>query len=121
VRARVRARRAIADRLTPERTRDATLFERLTVARLSWSGLVRLNGWLELVGKAATGTAVVIRPRALAGSLRGSPRGAARTALESFAVGTVRKTRMRAHAAELNEPWGFASMPGTTIERAGRL
>jgi len=41
--------------LTPERTRDATLFERLTVARLSWSGLVRLNGWLELVGKAATG------------------------------------------------------------------
>ena len=48
MRARVRARRAIADRLTPERTRDATLFERLTVARLSWSEPVRLNGWLEL-------------------------------------------------------------------------
>ena len=67
MRARVRARHAIAGRWTPERTRDATLFERLTVARLSWSGLVRLNGWLEFVGKVATGAWVGVLGATLVG------------------------------------------------------
>ena len=48
-------RAVIADRLTPERTRRATTLERLTVARLGWEQLVRLNRWLELLGKITTG------------------------------------------------------------------
>ena len=52
IRARVAA--AIATRLSPERTRRATLLERLTVQRLSWNGIVRLNRYLELAGKVAT-------------------------------------------------------------------
>lgn len=46
--------RAISERVSPERTRRATLFERLTVSRLSWSAVVRLNRWLALTGKIAT-------------------------------------------------------------------
>ena len=45
---------AISERVSPERTRRATLFERLTVSRLSWTAVVRLNRWLALLGKAAT-------------------------------------------------------------------
>jgi hypothetical protein len=45
---------AIANRLSPERTRRATLFERLTVQRLSWDHVVRLNRYLALIGKVAT-------------------------------------------------------------------
>lgn len=45
---------ALAARVSPERTRHATLFERLTVARLSWATVVRLNRILELSGKLAT-------------------------------------------------------------------
>ena len=52
IRARVAA--AIATRLSPERTRRATLLERMTVQRLSWNGVVRLNRYLELAGKVAT-------------------------------------------------------------------
>jgi hypothetical protein len=44
----------LAERLSPERTRKATLFERLTVRRLSWEQVVRLNRWLEVLGKLAT-------------------------------------------------------------------
>lgn len=44
----------IAERLSPERTRRATLLERLTVERLSWSWVVRIHRWLELLGKLAT-------------------------------------------------------------------
>jgi hypothetical protein len=44
----------IAERLSPERTRRATLFERITVQRLSWELVVRLHRWLELLGKLAT-------------------------------------------------------------------
>jgi hypothetical protein len=40
LRARVEA--ALAARLSPERTRRATLLERLTVVRLSWEQVVRL-------------------------------------------------------------------------------
>jgi hypothetical protein len=47
-------RSTIAARLSPEGTKKRTLFERLTVARLSWDWLVRLNGFLAFVGKIAT-------------------------------------------------------------------
>jgi hypothetical protein len=45
---------AIASRLSPEHTRRATLFERLTVERLSWDQVVRLNRYLALLGKLTT-------------------------------------------------------------------
>ena len=45
---------AISARVSPERTRRATLFERLTVSRLSWNAVVRLNRWLAVLGKVAT-------------------------------------------------------------------
>jgi len=47
-------RGALADRLSPEGTRRPTAFERLTVRRLEWDELVRLNRYLELAGKIAT-------------------------------------------------------------------
>jgi hypothetical protein len=43
-----------AERLTPERTRRSTLFERHTVGRLDWDTVARLNRWLELLGRIAT-------------------------------------------------------------------
>jgi len=46
---------ALAARLSPERTRRATLFERLTVRRLSWDLVERLNRYLSAVGKVTTG------------------------------------------------------------------
>jgi len=52
---RVRIGAALAARVSPERTRRATLFERLTVRRLSWDLVVRCNRFLELAGKLATG------------------------------------------------------------------
>ncbi|MGZ8650405.1 MAG: DUF7144 family membrane protein [Solirubrobacteraceae bacterium] len=52
---RARLGAAFATRLSPEHTRRATLFERLTVSRLSWDTLVRIYRHLELVGKLATG------------------------------------------------------------------
>jgi hypothetical protein len=51
---RARLGRAIAARVSPERTRRATRLERMTVSRLSWNALVRLNRWLEVTGKLAT-------------------------------------------------------------------
>jgi hypothetical protein len=45
---------ALAARLSPERTRRATLLERLTVRRLSWDRIVLANRYLELLGKVAT-------------------------------------------------------------------
>ena len=45
---------AIAERVSPERTRRPTLLERLTVQRLSWDSVVRLNRYLGLAGKLAT-------------------------------------------------------------------
>lgn len=51
---RTRIGSAIAARLSPERIRRATLLERLTVQRLSWETVVRLNRWLAAVGKLAT-------------------------------------------------------------------
>jgi hypothetical protein len=53
-RLRVRIESTIVARVSPERTRRATLFERLTVRRLSWDFVVRFNRWLALLGKAAT-------------------------------------------------------------------
>jgi hypothetical protein len=44
-----------AERLSPERTRRSTLFERYTVSRLDWDTVARLNRWLELLGRIATG------------------------------------------------------------------
>jgi hypothetical protein len=58
-RLRDRVAAAIAARVSPERTRRATLFERLTVQRLSWDAVVRLNRYLEVTGKLATGVWVV--------------------------------------------------------------
>jgi hypothetical protein len=46
---------ALAARLSPEGIRAATLTERLTVCRLSWFWVVRLNRYLALTGKLATG------------------------------------------------------------------
>jgi hypothetical protein len=43
-----------ATRLSPHRTRRATWFERLTVRRLEWETISRLNRWLELLGRIAT-------------------------------------------------------------------
>src|SRR5918998_4854054 len=42
-----------SQRLSPGRTRRATFGERLTVRRLSWETIVRLNAWLELAGRIA--------------------------------------------------------------------
>jgi hypothetical protein len=52
-------RAQIAARLSPEATRRPTLLERMTVARISWELLVRLNRWLGLAGKIATAIWVV--------------------------------------------------------------
>jgi hypothetical protein len=52
---RARLGAAFAAHLSPEHTRRATLFERLTVQRLPWDALVRIHRYLELVGKLATG------------------------------------------------------------------
>jgi hypothetical protein len=52
---RARLGAAFAAHLSPEHTRRATLFERLTVQRLPWDALVRIHRYLELVGKFATG------------------------------------------------------------------
>jgi hypothetical protein len=54
-RLRRRVQAAILARVSPEHTRRATTFERLTVGRLSWDTIVRCNRYLELVGKVATG------------------------------------------------------------------
>ena len=43
-----------AERLSPERTRRATWFERQTVGRLEFDTIARLNRWLELLGRIAT-------------------------------------------------------------------
>jgi len=47
-------RAKIAARFSPEATRRPTLFERVTVERLPWDLLVRLNRHLALGGKLAT-------------------------------------------------------------------
>ena len=47
-------RAKIAARFSPEATRRPTLFERVTVERLPWDLLVRLNRYLALGGKLAT-------------------------------------------------------------------
>jgi hypothetical protein len=57
----------IAQRLSPERTRRATLFERITVQRLSWEAVVRLHRWLELTGKLATAVWIVFVASVLLG------------------------------------------------------
>ena len=49
-----RARAALVSRLSLERTRRATWFEQLTVGRLTWNQLVRLNRYLEFFGKLTT-------------------------------------------------------------------
>ncbi|MCB0864530.1 MAG: hypothetical protein KDB58_02355 [Solirubrobacterales bacterium] len=53
-RAIARVRTELSSRLTPERTRRATLTERLTVSRLSWETCVRLNRYLEFFGRVTT-------------------------------------------------------------------
>jgi hypothetical protein len=55
-RARITAkvRGELASRLSPERTRRATLIERWTVVRLSWGSVVRLNRYLEFFGRITT-------------------------------------------------------------------
>jgi hypothetical protein len=47
-------------RLSPEGTRRPTLFEQLTVRRLGWRMIVRLNTWLSALGKVATGIWVAV-------------------------------------------------------------
>ncbi len=49
-----RVGKAVAERLSPERTRRATRLERMTVCRLRWDHVVLLHRWLELAGKLAT-------------------------------------------------------------------
>jgi hypothetical protein len=53
-RLRDRVTTALANRLSPDHTRRATLLEQQTVRRLSWDQVVRLNRWLAFVGKLAT-------------------------------------------------------------------
>jgi hypothetical protein len=50
----LRVTSALSARLSPEGTRRPTLFERLTVRRLDWQWIVRLNAWLSALGKVAT-------------------------------------------------------------------
>ena len=49
-----RVKAELAERLSPERTREATFLERMTVERLDWRHIVRLNRYLELFGRLAT-------------------------------------------------------------------
>ena len=56
---RARIESALAARVSPERTRSATLLERMTVQRLPWEHVVRLNRYLELLGKLTTAVWVV--------------------------------------------------------------
>src|SRR3712207_9311356 len=58
---------ALSRRLTPEYTRRPTAFERATVGRLDWDALVRLNGFLELTGRIATGLLIAFAVSALVG------------------------------------------------------
>ena len=51
----LRVTSALTEKLSPEGTRRPTLFEQLTVRRLEWRWIVRLNTWLSAVGKVATG------------------------------------------------------------------
>jgi hypothetical protein len=51
---RARIASALLARVSPERTRRATLFERLTVRRMSWELVERCNRYLELLGKLTT-------------------------------------------------------------------
>jgi hypothetical protein len=53
-RLRARVEEALSAHVSPEHTRRATLLERLTVQRLSWEHIVRLHGYIEWLGKAAT-------------------------------------------------------------------
>jgi hypothetical protein len=53
-RVRASVQRVFAERLSPERTRHASLLERQTVGRLDWQTIERLNRWLELLGRIAT-------------------------------------------------------------------
>lgn len=45
----------VINRVSPERTRRATLSERVTVSLMTWERLVLVNRVLELAGKLATG------------------------------------------------------------------
>jgi len=58
-RLRGRLKAALTARLSAERTRRATLFERMTVQRLRWDQVVRLNRYLEPFGKLTTALRVV--------------------------------------------------------------
>lgn len=49
----------VAARVSPERTRRATMSERLTVSLLPWRRLVQINRALEILGKIATTVWVV--------------------------------------------------------------
>lgn len=51
---RSRIEATIAARVSPERTRRATLTERLTVSLMPWRRLVQINRALEILGKIAT-------------------------------------------------------------------
>ena len=56
---RSRVSAALAARLSPERTRRATLLERMTVRRLSWDHVVRLNRWLQAIGRLRDGVTLL--------------------------------------------------------------
>ncbi len=49
-----RVNEVLTSHLSPERTRRATLTERLSVRHFEWDTVVRFNAWLELLGKTAT-------------------------------------------------------------------
>jgi hypothetical protein len=53
--------------VSPEWTRRSTRIESLTVGRLSWEWLVRLNRWLEVLGRLATFAYVVFVGTVVAG------------------------------------------------------
>jgi hypothetical protein len=62
-----RLREGIAARLSPEATRAPTLVEQLTVTRLDWETLVRLNRYLSLAGKLATAVWVAFMASVIVG------------------------------------------------------
>jgi hypothetical protein len=62
-----RLRQRIAARLSPEATRAPTFVERLTVVRLDWSTLVRLNRYFAFAGKLATAVWVMFMATVILG------------------------------------------------------
>jgi hypothetical protein len=108
---------AFKGRLSPEHTRRATLFERLTVQRLSWDVLVLIHRHLELIGKLATAIWVGFIARSSAspaGAFSGSCGGATSS-------GSARPDRESPRRGEAEPPLAVGdSVPSLVNSRGSR-